>query len=246
MRLANIALAACLGLTAAACQKPAPARPSAPAVARLSQAGRDAAREALMAHEGEWDCAAPAPFDKVTRRLLVEDPEARVVSPAGFPGPVVIGGATGVTVFRKAGAGWAGYMVDPISQVQAVRYGPQGLYLVTKVVREGGGPLGLALLPTGGGALVCAGLATPERLDVPAEHPEFVSLSMDPDGKGALIAKAERAEAATLWFRYETRDGGATWSQAQTVTKPTAGPPDLPAPDQRKVPPALAREIAGA
>lgn len=246
MRLANIALAACLGLTAAACQKPAPARPSAPAVAPLTQAERDAAREALMAHEGEWDCAAPAPFDKVTRRLLVEDPEARVVSPAGFPGPVVIGGATGVTVFRKAGAGWAGYMVDPISQVQAVRYGPQGLYLVTKVVREGGGPLGLALLPTGGGALVCAGLDTPEGLDVPAEHPEFVSLSMDPDGKGTLIAKAERAEAATLWFRYETRDGGATWSQAQTVTKPTAGPPDLPAPDQRKVPPALAREIAGA
>ncbi|WP_421932026.1 hypothetical protein [Phenylobacterium sp.] len=246
MRLANIALAACLGLTAAGCQKPPPAVPAAPAVTPLTDAQRDAARETLTAHEGEWDCAAPAPFDKVTRRLLVEDAEARVVSPAGFPGPVVIGGATGVTVFRKAAAGWAGYMIDPISQVQAVRYGPQGLYVITKVVREGGGPLGLALLPTGGGALVCAGLATPEGLDVPAEHPEFVSLSMDPEGKGALSAKAERAEAAPLWFRYETQDGGATWSPAQTVTKPTAGAPDLPAPDQRKVPPALAREIAGA
>nr|QQZ51817.1 hypothetical protein JKL49_13530 [Phenylobacterium glaciei] len=79
-------------------------------------------------------------------------PEAFVVSPAGFPGPVVVGGATGATVFRKSGAGWAGYMLDPISQVQAVRYGAAGVYLITKVTREGGGPLGITLLPVGGGA----------------------------------------------------------------------------------------------
>ncbi|MDO8801124.1 hypothetical protein [Phenylobacterium sp.] len=240
MRLSMIAVVA--GLSLAGCQ-PSPSLPTAPAMTPLTDAEQNAAREALMAHEGAWDCTAPAPFDRVTRRLLLEDSGASVVSPAGFPGPVVIGGATGATVFRKSGAGWAGYMIDPISSVQAVRYGPAGLYLITKVTREGGGPLGIALLPTGGGALVCGGLASPEALDAPAEHPEFVSLSLDKAGKGSLVAKAEREAKAPLWFRYDTTDGGATWSDARTIPGPEGT--DLPAPDQTKVPAALAREIAG-
>lgn len=239
MRLSIIAVVA--GLSLAACQKPAPTLPPTPAP--LTDAEQNTAREALMAHEGEWDCTAPAPFDRVTRRLLVEDVQASVVSPAGFPGPVVIGGATGATVFRKSGSGWAGYMIDPISSVQAVRYGPAGLYLITKVTREGGGPLGMALLPTGGGALVCSGLASPEALNAPAEHPEFVSLSLDKAGKGSLIAKGEREAKAPLWFRYDTTDGGATWTDAKAIAGPEGT--DLTAPDQTKVPAALAREIAG-
>ncbi|MFZ3007326.1 MAG: hypothetical protein WA047_14260, partial [Phenylobacterium sp.] len=159
MRLSMIAVVA--GLSLAGCQKPAPVMAPTPAPAPLTEAEQSAAREALMAHEGEWDCSAPAPFDRNIRRLLVEAPEAFVVSPAGFPGPVVVGGATGATVFRKSGTGWAGYMIDPISQVQAVRHGPAGLYLITKVTREGGGPLGVALLPTGGGGLICVGLPSP-------------------------------------------------------------------------------------
>ncbi len=241
MRLSMIAVVA--GLSLAGCQKPAPVVAPTPAPAALTEAEQTAAREALMAHEGEWDCSAPAPFDRNSRRLLVEAPEAFVVSPAGFPGPVVIGGATGATVFRKSGAGWAGYMIDPISQVQAVRHGSAGLYLITKVTREGGGPLGIALLPTGGGALVCSGLASPEALNAPAEHPEFVSLDLDKDGKGSLIAKGEREAKPPLWFRYDTSDGGATWSSARAVASPEGT--DLPAPDQTKVPAALAREIAG-
>lgn len=239
MRLPMIVLAAALGLTA--CQKPAPTPPPTSAVAPLTEAEQNAAREALMAYEG--DCAAPAPFDRASRRLLLEAPEAAVVSPAGFPGPVVVGGATGATVFRKTGTGWAGYMIDPISQVQALRYGPAGLYLITKVTREGGGPLGIALLPTGGGALTCVGLASPEGLNAPAEHPEFVSLSLDKTGKGSLVAKAEREDKPIAWFRYDTTDAGATWTDA----KPIAGPEgsDLMAPDQAKVPAVLAREIAG-
>ncbi|MES2722453.1 MAG: hypothetical protein V4656_04795 [Pseudomonadota bacterium] len=241
MRLPMIALIAALGL--AACQKPAPVLPPTPAVAPLTEAEQNAAREALLAHEGEWDCSGHAPFDRNSRRLLVEAPEAYVVSPAGFPGPVVIGGATGATVFRKTGGGWAGYMIDPISQVQAVRYGPAGLYLITKVTREGGGPLGIALLPTGGGALVCAGLASPDALNAPAEHPEFVSLSISRAGEGSLVAKAEREDKAPLWFRYDTADGGVTWTEAKTIPGPQGT--DLTAPDQAKVPAPLAREIAG-
>lgn len=239
MRLSMIVLVAGLGL--AGCQ-PSPSLPSTPAAPPLTDTERSAAREALMAHEGEWDCSAPAAFDRLTRRLLVEDSAASVVSPAGFPGPVIIGGATGATVFRKSGAGWSGYMIDPISSVQAVRYGPAGLYLITKVTREGGGPLGIALLPTGGGALVCAGLASPEALDAPAEHPEFVSLSLDKAGKGSLVAKGEREAKAPLWFRYDTTDGGATWSDAKVIPGPVGT--DLAAPDQTQVPAALAREIA--
>ena len=239
MRLPPIALAAVLGL--AACQKTPPV--ATPTAAALSPAEQDAAREALSAHEGAWDCSAAAPFDRTTRRLLVEAPEAFVVSPAGFPGPVVVGGATGATVFRKSGAGWEGYVIDPISQVQAVRYGPAGLYLITKVTREGGGPLGVALLPTGGGGLVCAGLASPEALDAPAEHPEFVSLSLDAKGEGALTAKAERVDKPPLWFRYDTADAGAAWTGARAITGPEGV--DLAAPEQIKVPAALAREIAG-
>lgn len=242
MRLPIIALAAALSL--AACQKPAPVLPPTPAVAPLTAAEQNAAREALLAHEGEWDCTAPAPFDRNSRRLLVEAPEAFVVSPAGFPGPAVVGGATGATVFRKTGGGWAGYMIDPISEIQAVRYGPAGLYLITKVTREGGGPLGIALLPTGGGPLVCAGLASPEALNAPAEHPEFVSLSVSRAGKGSLVAKADREDKPPLWFRYDTADGGATWSEARTIPGPEGT--DLTAPDQAKVPAPLAREIAGA
>ncbi|MDP2012059.1 MAG: hypothetical protein Q8K11_17960 [Phenylobacterium sp.] len=240
MRPPMIALVAALSL--AACQKPAPVPPPPPAVTPLTDAEQNAAREALLAHEG--DCAAPAPFDRNSRRLLVEAPQAFVVSPAGFPGPVVIGGATGATVFRKTGGGWAGYMIDPISQVQAVRYGSAGLYLITKVTREGGGPLGIALLPTGGGDLVCAGLSSPEELNAPAEHPEFVSLSVSRAGKGSLVAKAEREDRAPLWFRYDTADGGATWTGARTIAGPEGT--DLTAPDQTKVPAPLAREIAGA
>lgn len=242
MRLPMFALAAALAL--AACQKPAPTLPSTPTVAALTPAQQDAAREALTAHEGEWDCSAPALFDHNMRRLLVEAPEAFVVSPAGFPGPVVVGGATGATVFRKSGAGWAGYMIEPISQVQAVRYGPAGLYLITKVTREGGGPLGIALLPVGGGALSCVGLASPEGLNAPAEHPEFVSLSLDKAGKGFLVARAEREGKPELWFRYDTADAGATWSEAKTITGSQGA--DLTAPDQTKAPAVLAREIAGA
>ncbi len=134
MRLSMIVLVAGLGL--AGCQ-PSPNLPTTPAAPPLTDAERSAAREALMAHEGEWDCSAPAAFDRPTRRLLVEDSAASVVSPAGFPGPVIIGGATGATVFRKSGAGWSGYMIDPISSVQAVRYGPAGLYLITKVITLG-------------------------------------------------------------------------------------------------------------
>lgn len=241
MRLPMIALVA--ALTLAACQKPAPILPPAPAIAALTEGEANAAREALLAHEGEWDCAASAPFDRNSRRLLVEAPEAFVVSPAGFPGPVVVGGATGATVFRKSGAGWAGYMIDPISQVQAVRHGAAGLYLITKVTREGGGPLGIALLPRGGGALTCAPLSSPEALNAPAEHPEFVSLALDKTGKGSLVAKAEREDKPTLWFRYDTADGGATWTDAKTIAGPEGA--DLTAPDQTKVPAALAREIAG-
>ncbi len=241
MRLPMIALAAALAL--AACQKPAPSVPPTPTVAALTQAQQDAAREALSAHEGEWGCSAPALFDQNMRRLLVEAPEAFVVSPAGFPGPVVVGGATGATVFRKSGTGWAGYMIDPLSQVQAVRYGPAGLYLITKVTREGGGPLGIALLPVGGGALTCVGLASPEGLNAPAEHPEFVSLSLDAKGKGSLVAKVEREDKPLAWFRYDTTDAGATWTEAKPVTG-TEGT-DLTAPDQTKVPAALAHEIAG-
>ncbi|MBP7815979.1 MAG: hypothetical protein KA085_07635 [Phenylobacterium sp.] len=239
MRLSMIAVVAGLGL--AGCQ-PTTTPPPTPAPTPLTDAEQNAAREALMAHEGEWDCSAPAPFDRTVRRLLVEDGSASVVSPAGFPGPVVIGGATGATVFRKSGSGWSGYMIDPISSVQAVRYGSAGLYLITKVTREGGGPLGVALLPTGGGALVCAGLASPEALNAPAEHPEFVRLSLDNAGKGSLIAKGEREAKPPLWFRYDTTDAGATWSAAKAIPGPAGT--DLDAPDQTKVPAALAREIA--
>ena len=101
----------------------------------------------------------------------------------------------------------------------------------------------MALLPTGGGALVCSGLASPEALNAPAEHPEFVSLSLDKAGKGSLIAKGEREAKAPLWFRYDTTDGGATWTDAKTIAGPEGI--DLAAPDQTKVPAALAREIAG-
>ncbi|WP_340643847.1 hypothetical protein [Phenylobacterium sp.] len=242
MRLPMIVLAAALGL--AACQKPAPVLPATPAAPPLTEAQANAARETLMAHEGEWDCTAPALFDHNSRRLLVEGPEAFVVSPAGFPGPAVVGGATGATVFRKSGSGWAGYMIDPISEVAAVRYGPAGLYLITKVTREGGGPLGIALLPNGGGGLTCVGLASPESLNAPAEHPEFFSLSLDRAGKGSLVAKADREDLPVAWFRYDTTDAGATWTDAKAISGPEGT--DLPAPDQTKVPAPLAREIAGA
>ena len=241
MRPPMIALVAAFSL--AACQKPAPVPPPPAAATPLTEAEQTAARDALLAHEGQWDCAAPAPFDRNSRRLLVEARQAFVVSPAGFPGPVVVGGATGATVFRKTGGGWAGYMIDPISQVQAVRYGPAGLYLITKVTREGGGPLGIALLPTGGGALVCAGLASPKALNAPAEHPDFVSLSVSRAGQGSLVAKAERESGPALWFRYDTADGGATWTEARGIPGPEGA--DLTAPDQTGVPAPLAREIAG-
>ena len=70
MRLSMIAVVAGLGL--AGCQ-PTTTPPPTPAPTPLTDAEQNAAREALMAHEGEWDCSAPAPFDRTVRRLLVED-----------------------------------------------------------------------------------------------------------------------------------------------------------------------------
>nr|QQZ51818.1 hypothetical protein JKL49_13535 [Phenylobacterium glaciei] len=79
-------------------------------------------------------------------------------------------------------------------------------------------------------------------LNAPAEHPEFVSLSLDAKGKGGLVAKAEREGKPLAWFRYDTTDAGATWTEARPITGPEGT--DLTAPDQTKVPAVLAHEIA--
>lgn len=149
---------------------------------------------------------------------------------------MIIGGATGATVFRKSGTGWSGYMIDPISSVQAVRYGPAGLYLITKVTREGGGPLGSPCCPLAAAPWFARGWPRQRRSDAPAEHPEFVSLSLDKAERDRWSPRASarpRPRSGSAMTPLMAARPGATprsspalWGPtSQPLTRPRSPPP---------------------
>jgi hypothetical protein len=200
------------------------------------------------------NCERPMALDRELRQYVLESGKTTAVDfPTGAARPIVIASppnAYGVFLFRYGPSGWQSYFVAAGSLPQALRISPDGkmLYVVSMWSREAPGDYHVATLSGEGGHLSCATLARPP-FQRSLDHGAFAALDIDERGRGNLVTKAtlERERRTDVqWFRYETRDEGRSWSEAEQRAAPSEPLKDLRAPPARQVEGQVLAEIINA
>lgn len=156
----------------------------------------------------------------------------------------------GTVVFiRLADGGWRAFAPHPGDTVQSVYLSERGeLIFVTMWTSEGPGPEWTLVSSRDGLQTArCGKVPFPDTLNEPYWANEFLSLidlDIDARGRGEIIGVANTEDRGQLWYRYRTRNGGATWSPPSRLSRERAardGIYDLMVADE--FPDALAAEL---
>ncbi len=129
----------------------------------------------------------------------------------------------GAVVFVRGADGWRAFMPMNGEDVVAVYAGEGGaIMLATMWTTEGPGQSWTLLRSSDGLATgACTQVAFPATLNEPWAN-EFLDLTdfdINARGRGEIISVANTEARGDLWYRYSTRDHGATWSAPQRLSR---------------------------
>ncbi len=124
--------------------------------------------------------------------------------------------ADGSVIFIRDNDGaWRAAMPTPGDAIIRLYARPDNgsTIIVTMIQTEGPGYYWtLVRLQEEFSAASCVVVEFPETLERGSEFLELMDLNINANGRGEIIGRASTQANGVLWYRYTTRDGGATWS----------------------------------
>lgn len=128
----------------------------------------------------------------------------------------------GTAVFVRDGEAWRAFLPRPGESVIAAYRATNGALIFLTQWQSGGPGQSWTLLRSSDGLVTgaCSNVAFPQTLNQPTwanETLHLVDLDIAANGRGEIIAHADTEDDGPMWFRYRTRDHGATWSDPQRL-----------------------------
>lgn len=141
----------------------------------------------------------------------------------------------GVLFFRGADARWRAVLPAPEESIVGLFLGRGLRDIIVVTQRQIGDPgqaFTFARSEDNFVTTTCAYIRFPAALNQPTWNGEFLELydiDINASGQGVLIGSASTDRsgegARTLWFAYDTRDGGRTWSTPRALNGQPPAPP---------------------
>lgn len=130
----------------------------------------------------------------------------------------------GTVVFVKRAKRWVGIAIEAGHSPQGVFVAPgKGRAIVFTMHSVEGPGHEFAILRTSDGfdKADCSRLEFPDEVPSPETSLLLIDFNADENGEGVLVGSAdiesESGESQTRWFRYRTRDGGASWTGPEAL-----------------------------
>ena len=171
----------------------------------------------------DWQCGKEFVLQREMVPAIVTN--ANIIGSAGkdFGKPFLVSEIDdmmlGTTLSVRTGSAWQNYAIEDGGRVQGAKMTADGkrALIVTMLSREGPGT-SFTIVSTGDGfaSFACAQLAFPDTLNKPDWQGEFLALT-DLNGTDdrnlVLIGNARSGDEPEEWYRYESPDGGKSWSK---------------------------------